>query len=48
MASLKIAFDRLNKHHRDADSRARIAAAKDRRKVVVMRNVIDSETGEVI
>lgn len=51
MAALKAAFDRLNKQHRDADSRTKIAAAKDRRKAVLTQpagTVIDGDTGEVV
>lgn len=51
MAALKSAFDALNRKHKDADSRAKIAAAKDARKAVLSQpagTVIDGETGEVI
>jgi hypothetical protein len=51
MGSLKAAFDALNKKHRDADSRSKIAAAKNSRKTVLQQppgTVIDGETGEVI
>lgn len=51
MPALKAAFDALNKKHRDADSRAKIIAAKDRRKAVLNQpadTVIDGETGEVV
>jgi hypothetical protein len=51
MPALKAAFDALNKKHRDADSRAKITAAKDRRKAILQQpanTVIDGETGEVI
>lgn len=51
MNALKAAFDTLNKKHRDADSRAKIVAAKDARKAILQQpagTVIDGETGEVI
>ena len=51
MAGLKAAFDALNKKHRDPEARAKITAAKDRRKAVLVQpagTVIDGETGEVV
>lgn len=51
MAALKAAFDALNRKHKDADSRAKIIAAKDARKAVLSQpagTVIDGETGEII
>ncbi len=51
MASLKAAFDAANKRYRDPSARAKIIAAKDRRKAVLQQpadTVIDGETGEVI
>lgn len=51
MATLKVAFDKANKKHRDAPSRALITQAKDKRKAMLSQpagTVIDGETGEVI
>lgn len=51
MQALKEAFDALNKRHRDADSRQKITAAKDKRKAVLQQpagTVVDGETGEVV
>ncbi len=51
LAALKTAFDALNKRHKDDDSRAKIIAAKDKRKAVLQQpagTVVDGDTGEVV
>lgn len=52
MPELQAAFTKLQRQHKDADARAQIVAAKDRRKAALLAQTealdVDPETGEVI